>query len=491
MIASKSLLTLVITAPLSLLLGCSPDEKPVDDHGHGDEEHGHDEGADSDSGTPEAMGRDEEDADPHEHGDDEVGHVELTETQFQSADIAVVQALPGQVKETLSLPGTVAPNADAVIHVTPRVAGQVRQVLKRLGERVEAGELLCVIDSVELGDAAADCLRDKAMVAAAQETLEREEGLFEKRVAALTTVLDGSIEVHDRIYQREDELQQKAVSTIRPLLEADKALQEAKLDRERQLTELHAERDARLLALDVDLRSKRIDLAAARNRLLTLGIPADDIDGISEGAALLAGEYRVYSAGTGVAVDRHISPGEFVEAGSRLFVIEDLSRVWFVASAFEEQLQTVRTGQSASVSLDAFAGSEFSGSVSLVEFRVDPTSRSVGVRIALDNDQLETWPEELPLRPGMFGRVELETASRMAGLVLPEKALVHEDDGDYVFVQVEPLAFERRSVITRAVAGDKVEVLQGLEEGETVAVSGTFLLKSAERASELGGGHSH
>lgn len=296
MTASKSLLVLAITALLSLILGCSPDAKPVDGHDHGAEGHEHDEGevdehghdaeetghdeGGAGPGSLEANGHEEEGADSHENGHDEDGHVELTETQFRSANIRVAQALPGAVKETLMLPGSVTPNADAVLHVTPRVAGQVRQVFKRLGERVEAGELLCVIDSVELGDAAADYLRDKAMVAAAEETLERAEKLFEKRIAALTTVLDGSIEVHDRIYQREDELQQKAVSTIRPLLEADRALQEAKLDREQQLTELGAERDARLLALDVDLRSRRIDLNAAHNRLITLGIPAEDIEGI-------------------------------------------------------------------------------------------------------------------------------------------------------------------------------------------------------------------
>ena len=68
---------------------------------------------------------------------------------------------------------------------------------------------------------------------------------------------------------------------------------------------------------------------------------------------------------------------------------------------------------------------------------------------------------------------------------------MHDDEGDYVFVQVEPFAFERRDVAVKPVAGDMVEVTSGLEAGEKVAVSGTFLLKSAERQGELGGGHSH
>ena len=202
-------------------------------------------------------------------------------------------------------------------------------------------------------------------------------------------------------------------------------------------------------------------------------------------------EYRVHATGPGVVVNRHVSTGEFVEAGAKLYIIENLASVWFVASAFEEQLQSVRSGQPAHVALDAFPGTTLNGVVSFLDYHVDPTSRSVGVRITLDNDQLESWPEELPLRPGMFGRAELETTSREASLVLPEAALVHEDQGDYVFVQVEPFAFERRDVAVKPVAGGRVEILSGLEQGEMVAVSGTFLLKSAERQGELGGGHSH
>jgi len=461
---------LVCSLPLYLLLGCSSGSD--DDHsGHGHEG----EGEHSDEGGHEG----------------EEGHVELTEQQFRSAGIEVAPVVPGRVSEALTLPGTVAPNADAVLHVTPRVSGQVRSVSKHLGEEVRPGEVLCVIDSVELGDAVADYMRDREMVRAAEETLARERELYDERLNALSTVLDCAVEIQERIYKREDELQKKAVSTVRPLLEADKAFQLSKLERDKQLTELRAGRDSRLLELEVDLRTKRIDLAAAANQLRTLGLGSEEIEGLDESSPLLSGEYRVHATGPGVVVNRHVSTGEFVEAGAKLYIIENLASVWFVASAFEEQLQSVRSGQPAHVALDAFPETTLKGVVSFLDYHVDPTSRSVGVRITLDNDQLESWPEELPLRPGMFGRTELETTSREASLVLPEAALVHEDHGDYVFVQVEPFAFERRDVAVKPVAGGRVEILSGLEQGEMVAVSGTFLLKSAERQGELGGGHSH
>lgn len=432
--------------------------------------------------------------DPHDLHLDEpkiVGRVELTEAQFRSAGIEVTVAQPGRVSEELPLPGTVAPNANAVLHVTPRVSGQVRSVSKQLGDVVRAGEVMCVIDSVQFGDAVADYLRDRERVSAAEETLKREEEWFASRLSALATVLDGAVTIQEHIFAREEELQKKAVSTIRPLLEADKAFKVSKLERDKQLTELKAERDSRLLALDVDLRTKRIDLNAAANQLRILGLRSADFEGLDDSSPLLSGEYEVRSTGDGVVVSRHISTGEFVEAGAKLYIIEDLSNVWFVASAFEEQLQLVRGGQVARISLDAFPGTTLTGAVSFLDYHVDPTSRSVGVRITLDNTQLESWPEELPLRPGMFGRARLETAARQAELVVPESALVHDDTGDYVFVQLEPLVFMRRDVRAKQVAGGMVEITAGLNVGDSVAVKGTFLLKSAERQGELGGGHGH
>jgi cobalt-zinc-cadmium efflux system membrane fusion protein len=460
------------TFVLALLFGCSADgEDGHEGHDHGAEEAG----AHSDEG---------------EHGEEE-SHVELTEQQFRSAGIEVVEVKPGRVSEALTLPGTVSPNADAVLHVTPRVSGQVRSVAKRLGEEVAAGEVLCVIDSVELGDAVADYMRDRELVSAAEETLAQERELYTGRLSALRTVLDGAVEIQERIFKREEELQKKAVSTMRPLLEADRAYQLSQLERDKQLTELEAERDTRLLELEVGLRSRRISLTASANRLQAMGLEREAIEGLGESSALLSGEYPIRASGSGVVVERHISSGEFVEAGERLYIIEDLSSVWFIASAAEGQLQSVRRGQPAYVTLDAFSGTTLTGAVSFLDYHVDPTSRSVGVRVTLDNEQLEGWPEGLPLRPGMFGRAELETASRQASLVLPEAALVHEDAGEYVFVQVEPFAFERRDIEAKVVAGGMAEVTSGLREGEKVAISGTFLLKSAERQGELGGGHSH
>jgi len=446
-----------------------------------------------------------EHADPHaaardEHGEeghhDEDEHragapVVLTPAQVEAAGIRAEPAAGGEVVRHLTLPAVVAANADAVTHVNPRAPGVVRQIEKRLGEAVAEGELLCVIDSIELAEAIAELVRTRALVEAGETTLERERDLFARRIATADRVLSGAIEVDRRIHDREKELQEQAVSTLRPLLEADKALQGAELERERELTELEAEREARLLALEVELIERRIVRDAARSRLAALGLDEERIDALGPGAAQAGGTYEIRAPRAGIVAGRHITTGEFVDAQTKLYTLEDLSRVWVLASVFEERVRSVRTGQEGRIRLDAFPGRVFEAEVTLVGYEVDPASRALAVRLELDNGPLDEWPEELPLRPGMFGSVDLVIERIQARVALPEAAIVHGDSGDFVYVRTAPNAFERRSVRVGPPSGEVVEVRAGLEPGEEVVVAGTFQLDSAHRRGELGAGHSH
>jgi cobalt-zinc-cadmium efflux system membrane fusion protein len=433
-----------------------------------------------------------------EHADEEGGHVEgeaewveLTSAQVEAAGIRVQRAAGGEIARQLSLSAVAAPNADMVTHVNPKAPGIVRSIHKHLGDDVEQGELLCVIDSVDLGGAVAGYVRARALVQAAQTTLEREAELFEGRLETVERVLRGGVEINRRIHEREQELQEQAVSTIRPLLEADKALVNSELELDRQLTDLRAERDARLLALEVDLTERRINLDAARSALLSLGVDPALLEELEPGSSLLAGTYELRAPRGGIVSGRHITTGEFVDAQTKLYTLEDLSRVWILAAAFEGQILSVRTAQAGRIHLDAFPGRVFEGRVTLVGYEVDPRSRALGVRLELQNPTLPDWPEKYPLRPGMFGSVDLELERVQARVVLPETALVHEDQGELVFVRTAPGRFERRHVDVGAVSGSVVEIRSGVEPGEEVAVIGTFPLKSAHRKGELGGGHSH
>jgi cobalt-zinc-cadmium efflux system membrane fusion protein len=423
--------------------------------------------------------------------DEEEETVELTASQVEAAGIRVERAAPGSITRHLTLPAVVAANADTVTHVNPKAPGIVRSIRKQLGESVVEGELLCVIDSVEFGQAVAAFVRADALVLAGERTLARETELFAERLAIAARVLQGAVDINRRIQAREKELQEQAVSTLRPLLEADKALSSAELEMERALTDLRAERDARMLALETELAERRIARDAAGNSLIALGLEPALLAGLAPGSPLHAGTYEIRAPRGGIVSGRHITTGEFVDAQTKLYTLEDLSRVWVVASAFERQIQSVRTGQAGRIRLDAFPGQAFDGTVALVGYEVDRESRALGVRLELANPTLASWPEGFPLRPGMFGSVDLALATSAARVVLPESAIVHDDRGDYVFVRVAPATFARHPVELGPPAGAVVEVRAGVEPGDEVVVAGAFQLKSALHKGELGGGHSH
>ncbi len=465
--------SLALCAALTIfgvLGGCGPD-------GGGDGHDDHEEGGHEEGG--------------HDEGGEEEGSVHLTAEQIERAGIEVVKAGPGPIEETLRVAAVVSENLDTQSHVNPRASGLVRAIHKHLGETVEKGEVLCEIDSVAMGEAVSAYQTTRSTSEAARGLLAKEKELFRKRLTARTDVLDGAIALAGTIRDREKSLEAKGLSTLRPLLAAEKAFREAELEKEQSLTELKAERDTRLLQLDAASIEADIALRAATDRLRILGIDPESVPGHGERASASLGLYKVMAPRSGVIVARDVTLDEFVGAETTLFEIDDPSVAWIIASVYEHDLRRVKRGQRVHVSVGALPGAVFEGTVGLIEYEISTSTRTARVRIEIPNHPVEQWPEPFPLRPGMFASVSIVTASGDVGIVVPEDAIVHEGPATFVFVQVDTGKFERREVTLGVSGGGDVEIVSGVKVGEGVATGGTFTLKSAARASELGGGHSH
>jgi len=120
-----------------------------------------------------------------EHGDEAPeGALRMTEAQIAGARIEVAAAGPGTVVRRVSLPGTVAANADRLAHVPARVAGIVTTLHRRLGETVAAGEVLAVVESAEIATAKGDYLAALRTTELARVTFEREQRLWQRRISA-------------------------------------------------------------------------------------------------------------------------------------------------------------------------------------------------------------------------------------------------------------------------------------------------------------------
>ena len=443
-------------------------------------------------------GHDEHDHGPPGASSDEVA---LTGEQAEAAGIRTQVVGPGTITERLRLTAVVHENLDTQAHLTPKVPGLVRSIRKRLGEQVEAGEVLCELESTELGQAASNYMEARASLQAARRMLELETALLER-----------GVQIAQRIYEREEQLKDQEITTLRPFYEAEKALAQARLSR-----------DSRVLALRGEVIQREIQLHTTEERLRILGLSGADLQNLDRDEEHGHGRYPLRAPRAGVIVARDITVNEFVDTSSKLFLIQDLSRVWVVASVYERDVRRVERGQSAEVRLEAFPGVTLGGQVTFLDYRVDPTSRACKVRVELANEQIPGWNERFPLRPGMFGTVELVLVEHQAAVTVLERAIVHEGELTYVFVardgQAEPVEgeaghddhegrnegeaghedhaagpkrrFVRRAVELGASGGDLVEVKSGLLAGDHVVVEGTFTLKSAARQGELGGGHSH
>ncbi len=432
---------------------------------------------------------------------DEGGHlgaepVELSDSQAKAAGISLFKVGPGPVERRLVLPAVVEPDTNALSHITPKISGVVSEVHMGLGQTVKRGDLVCVIDSVELSRDISNYRKARELAASSKETLASEQGLFSRRLQAATDSHDEILALRRETLKREEELREQQVSTVRPLLDAERSYREAQIEKSKDLADLIAIRDTRFLALENQIKERSIDEESALGHLEALGIEEEDLRALLASGNKNTGEYPIRAQRDGVVIKRLLSVGQYVEVGTEMYEILDLSRVWIVASAFEDVIRLVEGGQQAEVRLHAFPELMIRGEVVLINYSVDPESRSLALRIELDNVDIEAWQENFPLRPGMFGEVSLVVESHEVPLAIPEEALVHDSGIDAVFVQVEEGHFEKRTVVTIGGDGELVEVRpvpgtgEPLRAGELIAVGGVFTLKSIDKAGELGS-HGH
>lgn len=162
---------------------------------------------------------------------------------------------------------------------------------------------------------------------------------------------------------------------------------------------------------------------------------------------------------------RNVSVGGLVSPGAVITTLDDLSVVKLDFSVPEVFLATLRPGLTIEAQSEAYPDASFTGRVASVDTRVDPTTRSVAIRALIDN-------EDRRLRPGMFMTLKLRRLEGDA-LMLPEQAIVPENERHFVYVVVDGKAHKRAITIGRRRPGE-VEILEGLTPGDSVVVDGTL-----------------
>ncbi|MBU1171908.1 MAG: efflux RND transporter periplasmic adaptor subunit [Proteobacteria bacterium] len=218
-------------------------------------------------------------------------------------------------------------------------------------------------------------------------------------------------------------------------------------------------------------------LSAIRQRLLNYDIPLNEIRDMEKRNSPKT-SLTIYSPLDGIVMDKPLVEGSYFNAGTKVYSISDLSNIWVEAHIYEYELDLVKLGQDAEITLPYHPGKIFRGKVTYIYPYLQQKTRDVVVRLEFENaDQM--------LKPDMFTDVSIRTQKGETGTIIPEEAVLRSGETNLVFVDRGNGKFSPRRVVP-GVAMDHgtIHIISGIVPGDRVVVSGQFLLDSESKLKE-------
>jgi cobalt-zinc-cadmium efflux system membrane fusion protein len=324
------------------------------------------------------------------------------------------------VVDTLRVAGNIEFDEQKLARIGATITGRVTDIDAVLGQVVKKGDVLARLNSSELTTQQLAYLKARAELELNRRNAERARALFDADVIAAAEL------------QRRQSEYQISVAEVR----------------------------------------------AAADQLQLLGVTPDAIERLGKHGAVNS-LTPVVATLNGVVVERKLAQGQVVQPADSLFVVADLSSLWAVAKVPEQQVSQVKTGQSVSIEVPALGNEKLLGKLIYVGQTIDPETRTVLVRTALDN-------RDGRLKPAMLASMLIE-AKPVERLVVPASAVVRENDLDHIFVVEGEGVFRLLKVQLGAEQGGQRVVLSGLKGQETVVVEGAFHLNNERNRKEMEG----
>ncbi len=212
-------------------------------------------------------------------------------------------------------------------------------------------------------------------------------------------------------------------------------------------------------------------LSSARRRLLLSGITEKQIQELEDRDEPQTA-ITITAPIHGIVTKREGVKGMRVTPEMTLYEIADLSTIWILADVYESDLSSVKVGEEAAVTVDAYPGETFKGKIAHIDPYLNSQTRTVRVRVELPNPGIK-------LKPEMFAQVEL-TSKLGKGLVIPESAVLDSGVRQIAFVDQGMEMYEPKEIKARRV-GDTYLVQEGLTAGDRIVTSATFLIDSESK----------
>jgi cobalt-zinc-cadmium efflux system membrane fusion protein len=315
-----------------------------------------------------------------------------------------------QASPELNVTGVVSPDVSRAVPVVSLASGRVVEMRARLGDRVRKGQLLLRIHSADVSSAVSDYQKARADEALARTQLERAKDLYGRGAIAKK-----DLDVAQNV--------------------ADKAT---------------------------------VDVENSADRLLVLGVGASDTP---------TGLVDIVAPADGVITEQNVTNAAGVKTldnSPNLFTISDLSHVWIMCDVYENDLSTVRVGDTADIHLAAYRDRVLTGRVSDIGPILDPSLRTAKVRIEVANPGL--------LRVGMFVTATFHGQTTELRAVVPATAILHLHDREWVYIPGSNGEFRRQEVVSgQTLPGQMQELLSGIQPGERVVSNALVFQNTAEQ----------
>ncbi|MEQ1574326.1 MAG: efflux RND transporter periplasmic adaptor subunit [Vicinamibacterales bacterium] len=309
---------------------------------------------------------------------------------------------------------------DATVAVVPKTAGRLQDVYVRLGDHVNRGQRVGKIEDQEI-----------------QEQVKQAEAAFQ--VASAT------------IRQRDADL-----SLALTNVERSRSLFQRQLLPKQTLDDNEARYQAALAQLDLSRAQNQQSQARLDELRITL---ANTV---------------ITSPVDGFVARRAVDPGAFVGNNAPVVDVVDIRRVRLVVNVIEKDLKQVKTGDVAVVNVDAFPGETFTGRIARIAPVLDPTTRTAAIEVEIPNGDFR-------LKPGMYARVQITTGSRRDALVVPANAVVDINGRRGVYLAGENTTATFRAVRVGIEEDTRVEILEGINEGDVVITTGAASMTDGAR----------
>jgi len=338
-------------------------------------------------------------------------NVTLTDAQRQRINLYTVAS--STFRKTIETTGVVDFDNDQATSVVAAFSGPVSRLLVSPGDRVKKGDPLAIVESADFASAISTYRKAIATAETARRLADLDKDLLE----------------HQGVPQKE----------------ADQA--------------------------ETDAKNAESDRDAARQALVSLDVDPQAITDIQAGRPILRAQGVIRSPITGTVVERLITAGQLLQAGTTpCFTIADLSRVWVMAQIFGADISSISLGAAADV-MTGIGSAKLSGTVGNIAALVDPNTRSVAVRVVVDN------PGET-LKKQMYVRVQIHARQNSTGLLVPASAILRDDENlPFVYVVQPDGSFARRRVTLGYREGNQYDIVEGLRAGERVVVDGAIFVQ--------------